>query len=222
MFPYTPEVLTSVVASFNEATWPLAAAVLGVMVGALMVAAVPQPGGTRIVGAVLAAAWVWVAVGWHFGRFAAINFAAPVYGVFFLAEAALILWLMTARGDLDFRRGLDPFRAAGAGLALFAFAGLPLLTVALGGPAAGARVAGMAPGATALATLGLLLMAAPVGGCWGAAALGVIPLLWCLMAGATAWLIGVPEDLLLPILGPAAMGLLIWRARRGPAAPATA
>jgi hypothetical protein len=210
MFPYTPDVLTAVFAGYNAAYWPLPAAALGLMLGLLLLAVLPQPGGARIMGAVLAAAWAWIAGAWHFDAFAAINFAAPIYGAFFLLQAALLLWLMAARGSLDFARGVDRWRVIGAGLALYALAGYPAMTVLAGGETGGVRLAGMAPGPTALLTLALLLMAkgrVPL-------TLAVIPLLWCLVAGATASLMLVPEDLPLPVLGGAAFVMIFLKNRR--------
>lgn len=215
MFPYTPEVLTSTMVAFNMATLPLAVVAFALMLGCVVLAAFPRPGSGRLIGAVLVAGWAWAAVGWHFGPFAGINFAAPAYGVFFLVQAVLILWLAVWRGRLDFRRGKDPgYRAVGAFIALLALFGIPAITPLVGGDVAGMRVAGMAPGPTALLTLGLLLMARDRGGRWAPVWLAVIPLLWCLMAGVTAWLMTVPEDMALPVLGLGAFALLVVKARR--------
>ncbi|MEQ8604708.1 MAG: DUF6064 family protein [Marivibrio sp.] len=216
MFPYTAEVLASVIANFNHDWWPLPAAAAGLMLGAVLLAVRPQPGGGKVVGAALAAAWAWVAVGWHFLTFAEINFAAPIYGLFFLLQAALLLWIAVSRGALRFAPGIDGFRLAGVALAAYALFGYPMLTAALGGDLAAVRLAGMAPGPTALLTLGLLLAAsgrAPI-------SLAVVPLLWCAAAGATAWLIAVPEDLVLPIFGVlAALLLALKNLRAKHAAP---
>ena len=214
MFPFTADVLASAVAGFNHDWWPVPAAAAGLMLGALLLAVRPQPSGGKVVGAVLAAAWAWVAVGWHFLTFAEINFAAPLYGILFLIQAALLLWLATARGALRYARGIDGIRLAGVALSAYALFGYPALTAALGGELAAVRLAGMAPGPTALLTLGLLLAAsgrAPI-------SLAVVPLLWCAIAGATAWLIVVPEDLTLPIFGVLAAGLLILKNRRAKSA----
>jgi len=214
MFPYTGEVLASAIAAFNHDWWPLPAAAAGLMLGALLLAVRPQPGGGKVIGAVLAAAWAWVAVGWHFLSFADINFAAPIYGLLFLTQAALLLWVAVSRGGLRFTRALDGLRLAGVALSAYALFGYPALTAGLGGDLAAVRLAGMAPGPTALLTLGLLLAAsgrAPI-------SLAVIPLLWCAIAGATAWLIVVPEDMALPIFGLLAAVLLALKNHRAKSA----
>ncbi|MBP5856859.1 hypothetical protein KAJ83_07560 [Marivibrio halodurans] len=214
MFPYTPEVLTSTMAAFNTATLPLAVVAFALMLGSLLLAAFPRPGSGLLIGGILAAGWVWTAVGWHFGPFAGINFAGPVYGIFFLLQAGLILWLVLWRGRVAFPRGIDGYRAVGGRLALLALIGIPAITPLVGGDVAGMRVAGMAPGPTAVLTIGLLLMARDRRGRWAAVWLAVIPLLWCLAAGVTAWLMTVPEDMALPVLGLGGFALLIVKARR--------
>jgi hypothetical protein len=42
--------------------------------------------------------------------------------------------------------------------------------------------------------------------------LAIIPLLWTLIAGATAWILRIPQDLALPVVG--VIALMIWKNRR--------
>jgi hypothetical protein len=215
MFPYSPEVLAASFAAYNQAYWPLPAATLGLMVGVLALAAKPQVDGARMMGAAILAAWAWVGIAWHLDAFAQINFAAPLYGALFLIQAALIGWIMIGRGDVDFEAGIDGFRLIGAGVALYGLAGYPLLTILLGGETGAVRLAGMAPGPTVLVTLGLFLMAkgrVPI-------TLVVIPVLWCAVAGATASLMLVPEDVPLAVLGAASAVLIALKNRRARQAP---
>ena len=72
------------------------------------------------------------------------------------------------------------------------------------------RVAGLAPDPTAAFTLGLLLLTrgrTPVH-------LAVIPLLWIVVAGATAWILAIPQDLALPLAGLCGFALVLWKNRR--------
>jgi hypothetical protein len=57
-----------------------------------------------------------------------------------------------------------------------------------------AELFAMTPDATALATLGLLLLAKGRLAVW----LLVIPLAWCFVSGATLWALEAPEALILP------------------------
>jgi hypothetical protein len=72
------------------------------------------------------------------------------------------------------------------------------------------RVVGLAPGPTAAFTLGMLLLTVgrpPL-------RLAVIPLLWTLVAGATAWILAIPQDLVLPAAGLGAFALILGKNRR--------
>jgi hypothetical protein len=68
-------------------------------------------------------------------------------------------------------------------------------------------VFGLFPDPTALATLGLVLMAGR--GHW---LLLPLPAAWCAIGGATLWMMEAPEAALLPLLG--LIGLLLYRCRQ--------
>jgi Family of unknown function (DUF6064) len=63
------------------------------------------------------------------------------------------------------------------------------------------------PRPTAIFTLGLLLLRA--GGT--PLHLAIIPLLWTLIAGATDWILSIPQDLTLSITGLVEFGLILWK-----------
>ncbi len=44
--------------------------------------------------------------------------------------------------------------------------------------------------------------------------LALIPVLWSLIGGATAWLLGVPEGLALPLAGVGGIALILWKNRQ--------
>lgn len=210
MFPYTAEIYASMIAQYNAALWPAAAVALALGVSVLVLAIHPQPGGGRAIGGLLAVAWAVTGYFFLYERFATLNFAAPVYALLFGIEAVLIAIFLVLRAPpaIRFRRGV----AGGGGLALllFALAGYPVQALGLPNGLAAAQVAGLAPGPTAVLTLGVLLLIdgrAP----W---VLAVLPILWCLWAGAVAWLLGVPDDAILPVLGLAAFGLILAKNRR--------
>lgn len=73
-----------------------------------------------------------------------------------------------------------------------------------------APLLGVAPCPTTIFTLGILLLAAgrvPVH-------VLVIPVLWSLVGGSAAWLLGVTEALALPVAGLGACALLLCQNRR--------
>jgi hypothetical protein len=199
MLPFTAETLFSSFEQYNRALWPLPILALALALAIIILALRPVQGGGRAIGALLAAAWVWIGVGYHYLHFAAIDFAAPLYGAFFVLEGVLFAWTGVVRGNVAFRFGADLFGWAGLALAIAAALAWESL-----------RVAGLAPGPTAAFTLGLLLLTegrTPLH-------LAVIPLLWTLVAGATAWVLAIPQDLALPLAGLCGFALVLWKNRR--------
>lgn len=194
MLAFTSEVYVSLLVQYNAAIWPAQpiAAVLGVL------AAMLARRGSRLGAAILAALWLWTGVAWHYLSFATINFAAPAFALLFVVQGLLLL----RAGEFRFLRD----RRGWAGLAVMAFAmaGYPLLTLAVGRSWPEAAAFGVAPGPTVIFTLGLLLWARPRAP-WR---LLVIPLLWCAIGAAYAWLLGISEDL---ALLPAALVALALR-----------
>lgn len=185
------------VASYNRDLWPaqLPALCLGLVASALALRA-RVPRHDRLVSAVLASAWIWV--GWAFlhRRFASVNWPADYLGLAFVLQGAAIGWLGAVQGGLRFGRTAGPVvepdavrgRIGGLALALAGLAAVPLVAPLLGRPWARMEVFGLMPDPTAIATLGILLMARSAPG-W----LSVIPVLACAASAATLWALRAPE-----------------------------
>lgn len=209
MLPFTADILFSDFAQYNRALWPLPALALALGVAAVLLTIRPIRWGDRAIAALLAAAWLWVGIRYHFMQFASLNFSAPVYGVLFVLQGLLLLWGGVVR-KLAFRLHAGLFEGIGLALAIAGIA-WPLVDLLFGQDWQSARVAGLAPGPTVLLTFGLLLLVdgrTPLH-------LAVIPLLWTLVAGATAWFLVTPQDLVLPVAGVGGLGLILWKNRLG-------
>lgn len=194
---FSPRTFYRLIERYNSAVWPAHALTLGLAASIAWLLRRPGPRQGRIVSAILAVLWVWV--GWAFlwERYATINWVASWLAGAFAVEAALLIWIGMAGDGASFRLRRD---AAGTvGLILFGLASLfyPLLAPSLGRGWSRAEVFGIAPDPTAVGTLGLLLLAHGSGR--GLAM--TVPLLWCLVSGATLWAMGSPEAW---IVGPAA------------------
>ena len=86
----------------------------------------------------------------------------------------------------------------------------PLIDRASGMSWLSERVVGLEPVPTTILTFGLLLLMrgrTPLH-------LAIVPLLWTLVAGVTAWILWSPQDLALPLVGLGGFGLLVWKNRR--------
>lgn len=192
---------------YNDAIWP--AQILALALGAVIVVLLERGGDWpgRIVAAILAASWLFVAWAFHLERYATINWAAVYFAAGFALQALLLFWTGVIRGRLSLRTDRHPVDRVGLGLFLFALGGQPVIGRLVGRPWTQAEVFGAAPDPTAVATLGLLLMAHRVP--W---AVMVLPLLWCAVSGTTLWTMAAPDALVAPLAAALALLLAVWKA----------
>lgn len=168
----------------NEALWPLHAVALPAIALLLAAALLGWRRAGLATGAVLALGWAGVAVLFLDARYEPINWAIAWVGPVFMAQAALLLLLAPGlRFEPRTRQA-----AGGAALAVAALA-WPLLAPVSGRPLVQAEVAGLAPDPTALATLGLVVLARPG---WRRPALAIVPLLWLGLSAATLFTMRTP------------------------------
>jgi len=165
----------------NAAWWPAQLAALGAGAALVALSMRSSPGAGRIAALILAAAWLWVAWSFHHERYAAINWAAKYYAWAFAAQGVLLAWA-AARGNLRLGAPWSTRTRIGLGLLILALAGWPLIAPVAGRGWAGAEVFAFAPDPTVLATLGVLAAAAKI-----RRELLPVPLLWCLVSGASLW-----------------------------------
>ena len=191
---------------YNAEIWPLHIVALfaGASIFLLMRSRIAWRG--RMIAAILATCWLWIAWAFQWQRYATINWAASYFAVGFAIEAALLIWIGVVRDRLQFDSDQGP--AARTGALIFAFALLvqPLLGLLAGRQWGQLEVFGVTPDPTVVATLGLLLAANRTH--W---AVLPIPLLWCLVGGATLWVMNAADAFILPI---AAVLVLLFIFRR--------
>jgi hypothetical protein len=208
MLPFTADILFSSVAQYNRALWPLPPVALLLGLAAVLLTVRPVRDGSRLIVGYLAASWLWTGIAWHLLHFSRLDFAAPLYGLLFVLEGLLLLWI-AIRGRIAFRFRRKLVGWVGIALAMLALA-WPLVDRLAGLSWQAERVVGLAPVPTTVLTMALLLLVAgrtP----WH---LAIIPVFWTLVAGATAWILWIPQDLVLPVVGLGGFGLLLWKNRR--------
>lgn len=168
---------------YNRAIWPaqIVALACGLTVAALLRRADARPG--RLVAAILALSWLGIAVAFHATRYRTLTWTAVYFAWAFGLEAALLL-ATAVRGRLAFERS-----PAGLAILLFALLVQPVLGVVLDRTWPQVEVFGVAPDPTAIATLGILLLASGRVR-WELMAL---PLLWCAISGATLLSMKAPD-----------------------------
>ncbi|MBB3190691.1 DUF6064 family protein [Halomonas cerina] len=180
---FSERVYTRLFMLHNQALWP--AQLLALALGGLVLFALlhPRPGSSRLVAALLAMAWVFVAWSFLWQRYVPINWGIRYLVPLFVLQALLLIIVGATRRD-----GLGlPTRwsvSRGLGLVLFTYAlvGHPFVAPLVGRGLTGAEIIGLTPDPLAFATLGVAVMASPAGRTWTLAA---IPALWCLISGVT-------------------------------------
>lgn len=210
MLPFTKEVFLRVFEQYNAAIWPAQAVAYGLSALLVLLALKPRRGSDRVIAAALAGGWLWMGVVYHVMYYSTINWAAWAFGALFLIQGFLVAWTGALRGRLEFRFVPDLHGWAGVGFMVFSMAVYPLIGLLTGYDWLRAPMLGVAPNPTTIFTLGMLLLIAhrvPLH-------LLVIPVLWSLIGGATAWLLNIPRDLAVPLAGVFAVWLVLWKNRR--------
>jgi len=210
---FSPQTYYRMFELYNLECWPLQ---LFTLAAGLAILGLWRRGGSaagRAMAAILALGWLWVGWAFHGHRYATINLAADFYAWAFALEAVLLLWLGVIRGGFAQTTSAKMQQRAGLGLFLFALLIFPLLAPFMGRGWAQAELFGLAPDPTALATLGVLLFA----GARPYWMLFPIPVIWCVVSGATLWTMESPDfviPLLAALLAVAGAGGLAGASRR--------
>lgn len=178
----------------NAALWP--AHIAALLAGAVVLALLwrrPDPRTARIAASVLVVGCLVVAGAYFWGRYSTIHNGGRWFAVAFAMQALALGWCGVVRAGhagtgLELETERTVRRRAGLGIFLFSALLYPLLAPLSGRPWGQSEVFGLVPDPTALATLGLLLVAkrAPR---W----LWIVPVGWCVFSAMTLWTLHAPE-----------------------------
>lgn len=202
--PFTREQFFDLFAAYNAALWPALVVlwIASAVVSVLLLSSRRPP--DRWIGALLAAHWAWSALAYHAAFFTRINLAAWLFAALFLLQAALFFWWGVVQRRLSFA----PWRNAWTVVA-WLLVGYSLLYPAINAvqhltwsrtPTFGV------PCPTTIFTAGLLMLAK--GASWR---LSIVPVIWSVIGGSAAFLLGVRADYVLPIAGLALAMLTVQR-----------
>ncbi|HET9386098.1 MAG TPA: DUF6064 family protein [Gemmatimonadales bacterium] len=204
MLPFSRQEFLDVFGRYNGAVWPaqLLLYALALVLVARILRREPLTGGFVL----LAALWLWMGVVYHLMFFSAINPAARLFGIAFIAQAVLLLSLERP-GSME--EGTPAARSTGKVLIAYALFGYPLV-----GYLAGQRYPEMVtlglPCPTTIFTIGVLLVAVRRPPTW----LLAIPIAWAFIGTFAAISLGMPQDYGLAIAGLAAAVRLLPRPSR--------
>lgn len=190
---------------YHQEIWPAQLLAVAVAVATLVLLRRDDEWRGVAIAGLLAACWLWVAVMFHFRRYATINWAARYFGVLFLVQAALLVWLGVVRRRLAFGGRGDRATWLAPWLLVIAVVLPPLAGRAAGRAWNQVELVGLTPDATAVATLGALLLSS----LRSPRTLAIVPLCWCVIGGATLWALDSAEAAV-PI-GAGMIGLIALR-----------
>jgi hypothetical protein len=185
---FSPQTYFRLLELYNRAIWPLQVVAVGLGLAILWLLQRPSIGRGRAIAAIVGVCWLWVAWAYLQRHYATINWAASYAAAAFTLEGLALLAVATSGRPL-FQVSADAAGLIGLGLLLLALVLLPLLGPLLGRPWSQVELFGTAPDPTAVATLGLVLLAARRRDLL----LLVVPLLWCALSAATLWAMEAAE-----------------------------
>jgi hypothetical protein len=190
---------------YNGEIWP--AQIVALLAGLAILVLLRKPGVWRggVIVVLLAASWLWVAWEYLYSRYAAINWLATYFAAAFALEAFLLIGLGIVGRGFVWQAPARWVAWAGMGLVIFAVALHPLIAPLVGRPWSQPEIFAIAPDPTVVATLGVLIH---ISG-WRKWLLLPIPLLWCLVSGATMWVMQSADAGLMPIAAALAITVVI-------------
>ncbi len=208
--PFTVEQFFEVFGAYNTSIWPfqVLAYLLGIV--ALILAFRESRLGGRVVCGILGLFWIWMGGFYHIAHFSVINPAAWVFGIFYILQGLLFLFVGTLIGRLGFQFFWKPLPIIGGCFILYAMVVYPLLGMAFGHSYPRAPMFGVAPCPTTIFTFGILLWATgsvPV-------YLLVIPFLWSIVGMSAAVNLRVPQDYGLVVAGVLGTAIILVQNRR--------
>jgi hypothetical protein len=187
--PFTLHQFLDVFRRYNESVWPMQWVLNALAIAAVLATLSRGRGLSRLATGIVAALWLWTGVAYHVVFFRTINPVALLFGLAFIAEAALIAWLGGVRQRLQFDLRADVSGRVGAALIAYALVAYPLISYALGHRYPAAPTFGV-PCPTTIFTFGMILLCRPP----RPRVLIVIPVLWSLLGVVAALRLGMWED----------------------------
>lgn len=216
MLPFSIEEFLSIFATYNAAIWPIQ--IVAYLVGAAAVALVFAKSAwkDRAIAIALALTWFWTGIAYHGMFFSAINKPAYLFGALFAVQGLYFVFEGVVRPRMAFSTRRDLAGWIGYAFIAYAMVIYPLLGIATGHTWSEMPMFGVTPCPVAIFTFGMLLLATGYSR-W----LLVIPVIWSLIGGSAAFLLGVQQDWLLLVSGVTAIIVLAFRKTTLPAGRGT-
>ena len=207
--PFTVDQFFGVFRHYNESLWPAQIFLFALAVIVVVLVLCRRPWTGRVVSAILAFLWFWLALAYHLAFFARINPLAYGFSLVSLIGAFVFLWQGVIRRRLRFAWERGSWAVLGSMLVFYALVVYPLWSSYAGHPYPAMPTFGL-PCPSTIFTIGILAFAGPV---YPRSPL-IVPALWCLVGGQAAFSLNVTPDFALFAAFLVALALLVRRQRR--------
>jgi hypothetical protein len=186
--PFTAQQFLEVFKRYNTAVYPVQLLLVLLAAVAIYFAFSKQKNSGKIILIILSAFWLWMGAVYHINFFSAINKLAYGFGLLFILEGMLLLYLGLTR-ELNFAFRRDIYGMAGCLLIFYALVLYPLIGYFSGHVYPYAPTFGL-PCPTTIFTLGLFVFSKyrlP----W---VIVLVPILWSIIGVSAAFTLGIYED----------------------------
>lgn len=206
--PFTIEQFLSVFEKYNLSVWPMQIVLVLIAILAIILSIRKINQSDKIISIALGFFWLWIGIAYHFAYFASINKAAYFFGVLFIMQGLLFLFVGVMKSKLSFKFQFNFYGILGSLFILYALVIYPVLGYFFGHVYPKNPTFGL-PCPTTIFTFGLLL--------WTDRHVPkyvlAIPLIWSIIGFGAALSLGVKEDYGLLIAGVLGSILIIIRDR---------
>ena len=157
MLPYTPEIYLRLFVAYNQAIWPLQLIFTAGFVTAFLLSIKKPAIGSRILSALLSAAYIVAGSGFYFNFLFDLFWPAPLLFALCLLQALLLLWKCVILDQLKVDFSKTTASIAGISLMVLAIVYYPLISLLSSQNPTQIQFAGLAPLPTLILTGGLYL-----------------------------------------------------------------
>lgn len=206
--PFTIEQFLKVFGQYNLSIWPMQIVLYGLAIVAIFLTLRKKSYSDKTITLILAFFWLWMGIVYQLIHFTTINKAAYLFGVLYIIQGALFVFVGILHSRLSFAPNMTTYGIMGSVFLLFALIIYPLLGYFFGHRYPNTPTFG-APCPTTIFTFGILLFTnKPV-----PKYLLIIPLLWSLVGFSAALNLRIQEDFGLLVAGILGTLLIIIKER---------
>ena len=208
-FPFTQEQFLTIFSQYNLAVFPLQIVFIILGIVALWFVVKKSPISDRIILLILIFFWFWMGIVYHILFFSSINPLAYAFGVLFIIEACLLVYLGIIKKQAGFSLTKDMYTLIGLIFIVYAMIIYPVIGTAAGHGYPRLPTFGL-PCPTTIFTFGIFLLSDkkfPL-------PLLVIPLIWSMIGFFAALSLGITEDYMLLVAGVVGTVLIIMKNRK--------